>query len=87
VDVGAKFEIHAIIRQQVREGMGCLMASSDLPEVLAIADRILVMRQGGLRGEITGAMATEENVMRLAAHEARSSGGSVPAGPAGGGHS
>ena len=72
VDVGAKFELHAIIRQQVRAGMACLMASSDLPEVLAIADRILVMRQGGLRGEITGAMATEENVMRLAAHEARS---------------
>jgi ABC-type sugar transport system ATPase subunit len=69
VDVGAKFEIHAIIRRQVEAGMGCLMASSDLPEVLAIADRILVMRQGGLRGEITGAMATEENVMRLAAHE------------------
>jgi rhamnose transport system ATP-binding protein len=86
VDVGAKFEIHAIIRQQVRDGMGCLMASSDLPEVLAIADRILVMRQGGLRGEITGAMATEENVMRLAAHEARFSGGSVPAGPPSGGH-
>ena len=69
VDVGAKFELHAIIRRQVQAGMGCLMASSDLPEVLAIADRILVMRQGGLRGEITGAMATEENVMRLAAHE------------------
>jgi rhamnose transport system ATP-binding protein len=70
VDVGAKFEIHALIRRQVEAGMGCLMASSDLPEVLAIADRILVMRQGGLRGEITGAMATDENVMRLAAHEA-----------------
>lgn len=82
VDVGAKFEIHAIIRQQVRAGMGCLMASSDLPEVLAIADRILVMRQGGLRGEITGAMATEENVMRLAAHAAPSSGGHRPARPA-----
>jgi ABC-type sugar transport system ATPase subunit len=73
VDVGAKFELHAIIRQQVDAGMGCLMASSDLPEVLAIADRILVMRQGGLRGMITGAMATEENVMRLAAHEAHPS--------------
>ncbi len=86
VDVGAKFEIHAIIRQQVRAGMGCLMASSDLPEVLAIADRILVMRQGGLRGEITGAMATEENVMRLAAHAAPPSAGLRPAGPATGAH-
>jgi ABC-type sugar transport system ATPase subunit len=84
VDVGAKFELHAIIRQQVQAGMGCLMASSDLPEVLAIADRILVMRQGGLRGEITGAMATEENVMRLAAHESHAAPPIVP--PASGAH-
>jgi rhamnose transport system ATP-binding protein len=85
VDVGAKFELHGIIRRQVQAGMGCLMASSDLPEVLAIADRILVMRQGGLRGEITGAMATEENVMRLAAHESHSA-MAPPHGPAAGAH-
>jgi ABC-type sugar transport system ATPase subunit len=85
VDVGAKFELHAIIRQQVQAGMGCLMASSDLPEVLAIADRILVMRQGGLRGEITGAMATEENVMRLAAHESHAA-PPVPPRPTPGAH-
>jgi rhamnose transport system ATP-binding protein len=69
VDVGAKFEIHAIIRGQADRGMGCLMASSDLPEVLALADRILVMREGRLCGELAGDAATEESVMQLAAHD------------------
>ena len=50
--------------------MACLVVSSDLPEVLALADRILVMREGRLRGELPGSTATEENVMALATHEA-----------------
>ena len=49
--------------------MACLMVSSDLPEVLALADRILVMRQGEVRGELDGDKATEEAVMRLATHD------------------
>jgi ABC-type sugar transport system ATPase subunit len=49
--------------------MACLIVSSDLPEVLALADRIVVMRQGRVRGELAGADATEEAVMSLAAHE------------------
>jgi ABC-type sugar transport system ATPase subunit len=69
VDVGAKFEIHNIIRRRAAEGLACLVVSSDLPEVLALADRILVMREGRLRGELDGAQATEEAVMQLAAHE------------------
>jgi len=69
VDVGAKFEIHTIIREQAARGMGCLMVSSDLPEVLALADRIIVMREGHVRGELTGEAATEESVMRLATHD------------------
>ncbi len=69
VDVGAKFEIHNLIRHQADTGMACLMVSSDLPEVLALADRILVMREGHLRGELPGAGATEETVMRLATHD------------------
>ena len=71
VDVGAKFEIHEIVRRQAAAGMGCLIASSDLPEVLALAHRIVVMREGRIRGEIAGATATEESVMRLATHELR----------------
>ena len=69
VDVGAKFEIHEMVRKQAAAGMGCLVASSDLPEVLALAHRVIVMREGCIRGEIAGAAATEESVMHLATHE------------------
>jgi ABC-type sugar transport system ATPase subunit len=69
VDVGAKFEIHEIVRREAAHGVGCLVASSDLPEVLALADRVVVMREGRIQGEIAGAEATEESVMRLATHE------------------
>jgi ABC-type sugar transport system ATPase subunit len=70
VDVGAKFEIHDMIRQQARAGLAVLVVSSDLPEILALADRILVMKEGELQGELDGASATEESVMRLATHAA-----------------
>ena len=73
VDIGAKFEIHGLIRQQVDAGMACLMVSSDLPEVLALADRIVVMREGHVRGELSGRDATEEAVMQLATHEVEAS--------------
>jgi ABC-type sugar transport system ATPase subunit len=66
VDVGAKYEIHNIIRREAARGMACLVASSDLPEVLALADRIVVMRDGRLQGELAGDRADEEQVMRLA---------------------
>jgi len=69
VDVGAKFEIHEIIRREAARGAACLVASSDLPELLGLADRIVVMREGRIRGEMAGAEATEEAVMRLATHE------------------
>jgi ABC-type sugar transport system ATPase subunit len=69
VDVGAKFDIHEIIRRQASRGMGCLVVSSDLPEVLALAHRVLVMREGRLQGELAGAAATEESVMDLATAE------------------
>jgi len=66
VDVGAKFEIHGIIRELADRGAACLMVSSDLPEILALANRILVMREGRIRGELRGGDAGEEQVMRLA---------------------
>jgi ABC-type sugar transport system ATPase subunit len=74
VDVGAKFELHQIIRQQADRGMACLVVSSELPEILSLADRILIMRQGRLRGELAGADATEQAVMQLAAHDAEVAG-------------
>jgi ABC-type sugar transport system ATPase subunit len=70
VDVGAKYEIHEMIREVAARGGAVLIASSDLPELLALADRILVMREGRLRGEVSPSDAagfSEERVMRLAA--------------------
>jgi ABC-type sugar transport system ATPase subunit len=66
VDVGAKWEIHDLIRRQADLGMGCLVVSSELPEILSLADRIVVLREGRVQGEIAGAVADEESVMRLA---------------------
>ena len=74
VDVGAKFELHRLIRQQADAGMACLVVSSELPEILGLADRVLVMRQGRLRGELAGRALTEEAVMQLAAHQAEVAG-------------
>ena len=69
VDVGAKFEIHELIRRQAADGMAVLVVSSDLPEILTLADRILVMKEGRLQGELDAATATEEEVMRLATQQ------------------
>jgi rhamnose transport system ATP-binding protein len=69
VDVGAKFEIHELIRRQAEAGVAVLVVSSDLPEVLALADRIVVMREGHVQGELQGENATEESVMHLATAE------------------
>jgi ABC-type sugar transport system ATPase subunit len=66
VDVGAKFEIHAAVRREASAGTAVLMVSSDLPEVLALAHRIIVMREGRIAGELAGAGATEEAVMHMA---------------------
>jgi rhamnose transport system ATP-binding protein len=66
VDVGAKDEIHAIVRQQAAAGAACVVVSSDLPEVLAVAHRIVVMREGRIQGELSAAQANEETVMQLA---------------------
>ncbi|HEV8211824.1 MAG TPA: sugar ABC transporter ATP-binding protein [Vicinamibacterales bacterium] len=65
VDVAAKYDIHGIVLELAARGTAVLLVSSDLPEVLALADRVLVMREGRLQGELT-AGADEESVMRLA---------------------
>ncbi len=66
VDVGAKQEIHDHIRSLAQEGVAILMVSSDLPELLAISDRVLVMAAGTIQGELSGERVTEEAVMSLA---------------------
>ncbi len=66
VDVGAKAEVHALLRQMAGEGMGVLVISSDLPEVLALSDRIVVMRQGRTVAELSRDEATQERIMQHA---------------------
>jgi ABC-type sugar transport system ATPase subunit len=66
VDVGAKDEIHEIVRTKARDGAACLVVSSDLPEILALAHRILVMREGRVQGQLPAGQADEESVMQLA---------------------
>lgn len=66
VDVGAKAELYRIIRSVAREGVGVVVISSELPEVLGLSDRIIVMREGRVVGELDRTAATEEAVMSLA---------------------
>jgi ABC-type sugar transport system ATPase subunit len=66
IDVGAKAEVHRIIADLADEGVGILMISSELPEVLGMSDRILVMREGHLTGEFSRAEATQEKIMAAA---------------------
>ena len=66
VDVGAKAEIYALMRQLAESGVAILMISSDMEEVLHISDRVAVMHEGVLTGILERSECTEENIMRLA---------------------
>ena len=66
IDVGAKAAVHAVTSEFARAGGAVLMISSDLPEILGMSDRVLVMRRGRLRGEFTRAQATSESLLRAA---------------------
>jgi ABC-type sugar transport system ATPase subunit len=65
IDIGAKTEIHKLLRQLASEGIGVIVISSELPEVLAVSDRILIMRHGRIAGELGIEEATQENIMNL----------------------
>jgi ABC-type sugar transport system ATPase subunit len=67
VDVGAKAEIHALIDELAASGKGLVLISSELPEILNLSTRILVLRQGRLTGELARAQATQYAIMRLMA--------------------
>jgi ABC-type sugar transport system ATPase subunit/ribose/xylose/arabinose/galactoside ABC-type transport system permease subunit len=69
VDVGAKTEIHNLLRQLARDGVAVILVSSELPELLALGHRVLVMREGKLAGELPGESATEDQILRLALPE------------------
>ncbi len=63
IDVGAKAEIHALMRALAREGVAVLMISSELPEIMAVSDRIVVMREGRVVGELSRAEASQDRIM------------------------
>ncbi|WP_347311240.1 multiple monosaccharide ABC transporter ATP-binding protein [Defluviimonas sp. SAOS-178_SWC] len=65
IDVGAKFEIYGIINELSAQGKGVIMISSEMPELLGMCDRIYVMNEGALVGELTAAEASQERIMSL----------------------
>ncbi|WP_196258103.1 sugar ABC transporter ATP-binding protein [Pelagibacterium limicola] len=66
VDVGAKAEIHRIVRDLANRGVGVIVISSELPELIGVCDRVLVVREGQITGEVTGIGMTEDRIMYLA---------------------
>ena len=76
VDVGAKAEIHSVVDRLAAAGHGVLLISSDLPEVVGMSDRVLVMNRGRLVAELSGESQTQREVLQAAA-------GLVPGGEAG----
>ena len=80
IDIGAKVEVHRIISELAASGLGIILISSDLPEVLAMSDRILVFHEGKITAEIPRKLATQEGVMFAATGSAGA--GLVATGPA-----
>lgn len=68
IDVGAKFEIHRMIRGLAESGIGVIVITSDLPEAIGLSDRIIVMKEGAINGEVGIEDMTEENVIAWASH-------------------
>lgn len=78
VDVGAKAEIHAILRQLAASGVGIIVISSELPELIGLCDRVLVISEGRVAGEVCGPAMTESNIMTLATPGALATSGAFP---------
>jgi L-arabinose transport system ATP-binding protein len=69
IDVGAKAEIYRLVDDLANQGLGVMFISSELPEILGLSDRIYVMQNGRIAGELPGVGATEEAVLGLAMAE------------------
>ncbi len=67
IDVGAKSEVHQVLFDMAKQGVAVLVISSDLPEIMAISDRIITLSEGRVTGEIHGDDATEEKLMSMMA--------------------
>ena len=69
IDVGAKFEIYSIVNELAADGRGVLMISSEMPELLGMCDRLYVMNEGALVGELSAADASQERIMSMIVNE------------------
>lgn len=69
IDVGTKAEVYRLVQEAAAQGLAVLLVSSEMPELLALSDRILVMGDGHIRGELTGADMTQVNILTLATQE------------------
>ena len=63
IDVGAKYDIYCLINKMVEEGKSVIMISSEMPELIGMCDRIYVMNEGELKGELNASEATQERIM------------------------
>lgn len=70
IDVGAKYEIYQLIINLAKEGKAVIMVSSEMPELLGVCDRIIVMSGGRLAGEVNASKTTQEEIMSLASQYA-----------------
>jgi inositol transport system ATP-binding protein len=66
IDVGAKAEVHRLMTEFTRQGKAIIMISSELPEILGMSDRIMVMHEGAKFGELSREEATQEKILRMA---------------------
>ena len=66
IDVGAKHEIHYLLRELVNQGIGIIMISSELPEIIGLSDRVMVIHQGSNVGIVSDNDITEENLIQMA---------------------
>ncbi len=69
IDVGSKYEIYQLMHDLSKQGVSIIIVSSELPEILGMSDRILVMRAGRIEGEFLKEEASQENIMQVAAHQ------------------
>jgi len=67
IDVGAKVEIYNLINSLKKKGMGIIIVSSELPEIVGICDRALVMKEGQIKAELSGKDISQERIMESAA--------------------
>lgn len=78
VDVGAKLEIHRILRDLAQSGVGIVVISSEMPELIGCCDRVLVVREGRINGQVAGETMTEQNIMHLASISAETTPKAAP---------